>query len=79
LEEAEEAPTLEDFMLALPVTDSPGADAVTLGGITEPVGPAMGTVGITNHLITGSMIIMATFTRTMTMTTPSMCNLLLAR
>lgn len=87
LEGVEEAPTLEGFMLALPATDSRGADAVTLGGIMEPVGTAMGTVGITgitdrsitNHLIMGSMILMAMFTRTMTMTAPSMRNLLRAR
>ena len=74
--------TLEDFTAALPVRDSRTGDVMTLRGITVPVGPTMGTVGttgitvhmITNHLMPGLMIIMAMLTRTMAMTTLSMCS-----
>ena len=69
-------------MAALPVTDSRTPDEVTLRGIMVAVGPITGTVGTTgitvhtstHHMITGSMIMMAMLTPTMTMTTPSMCN-----
>ena len=65
--------TLQDSTAALPVTDWRTPDEVTLRGIMVAVGPIMGTIS-TNHLITGSIIMMAMLTPTMAMTTPSMCN-----
>jgi hypothetical protein len=71
------AATLEDFMEALPITDSRTSDTVTLPGIMVAVRSIMGTMGttgITVHLIMDSIIMMAILTRTMTTTTTSMRN-----